>query len=155
MAHPNMMQDIKDFHEKFGLEYNGPVKFLNKDLFSFRFAFMEEELMEYRSEHEIGIKAVITESQSGVEMALEESLDALVDLVYVALGTAYLHGFDFNEAWHRVHEANMAKVRAKKKSDSKRGSIHDVVKPENWIAPNHSDLVHNNIYFGDKNGTKS
>jgi len=72
---------------------------------------------------------------------LEGMLDALVDLTYVVLGTAYLHGFDFNEAFRRVHEANMKKVRAEAKTDSKRGTAYDVVKPEGWTPPDLGDLV--------------
>jgi predicted HAD superfamily Cof-like phosphohydrolase len=116
--------DIKDFHEKFGLAYTDGPRQLPDDLASFRLKFMTEELTEY------------------CEYPLEDKLDALVDLVYVALGTAYLHGFDFDEAWKRVHEANMKKVKAKADgSDSKRGSAHDVVKPMGWTAPDLSDLV--------------
>jgi predicted HAD superfamily Cof-like phosphohydrolase len=89
--------------------------------------FMDEELAEY--------------AMCGVQDDIEGQLDALVDLVYVALGTAYMHGFDFNEAFKRVHEANMKKVRAVSMRDSKRGSIYDVVKPEDWTPPDLSDLV--------------
>jgi predicted HAD superfamily Cof-like phosphohydrolase len=54
----------------------------------------------------------------------------------VALGTAHYEDFDFNEAFKRVHEANMKKVR----KPSKR-SQWDVVKPEGWLAPNIKDCV--------------
>ena len=80
---------------------------------------------------------------AGLALALSESLrkkvlDALVDLVYVALGTAYLHGFGpqkFNEAWRRVHEKNMEKIRAPSADHSKRGSAFDVIKPAGWTPP--------------------
>ena len=120
----DLMRDIQEFHEKFGLEYNGPPRNLPSDLEQFRTDFMREELAEYQTTH---MKA--------------KKLDALVDLVYVAIGTAYLHGFDFNEAWRRVHEANMKKVRAKRADQSKRGSTYDVVKPPGWQPPNLIDLV--------------
>lgn len=68
-------------------------------------------------------------------------LDALVDLVYVALGTAVMMGVDFNAAWTLVHEANMAKLRAKRAEESKRGTTYDVVKPPGWLAPDLSHLV--------------
>lgn len=124
---PDMCADIKDFHTKFRLTYDGPPRQLPYELVTFRAIFMHEELQEY------GL-AVDDEN-------LEKQLDALVDLVYVALGTAYLHGFDFNEAWRRVHTANMKKVRAESAVDSKRNSPFDVVKPEGWVAPDLSDLV--------------
>lgn len=122
-----MFKDIKEFHLKFGLTYAGPPKALDKQAATFRMDFMDEELCEY-------VKATS-------EGDLEGQLDALVDLVYVALGTAYMQGFDFEEAWRRVHAANMQKVRANKLSDSKRGSLYDVVKPEGWTPPDLSDLV--------------
>lgn len=123
----DLMKDIEDFHRKF--ELHGPQipTQLPSDLHEFRVDFMLEELHEYRMAHNQG--------------NIVDQLDALVDLTYVVLGTAYLHGFDFNEAWRRVHAANMAKVRAASEVDSKRGSAYDVVKPEGWTAPDLSDLV--------------
>lgn len=120
----DLMKDIRDFHEKFEIDYEGPPRFLPDDLAGFRVKFLTEELNEFIHSEQ-----------------LETDLDALVDLVYVALGTAYLQGFDFNEAWRRVHEANMKKVRALSPADSKRGSTWDVVKPEGWQPPSLKDLV--------------
>ena len=122
-----LMPDIVAFHCKFGLAYDGPPRPLPKELGAFRYKFMEEELHEYAT--------AINESD------LAKQLDALVDLVYVALGTAHLHGFNFDEAWRRVHLANMSKVRVERAEDSKRGSTFDVVKPLGWTPPDLSDLV--------------
>ena len=123
----NFVGDIYDFHEKFGLKYSGPPRELLSDMGMFRIRFMKEELDEYGQACLDGNKA--------------KQLDALVDLVYVAIGTAYLQGFDFTEAWRRVHAANMKKVRAVEASASVRGSVYDVVKPPGWQAPNLEDLV--------------
>ena len=120
-------QDIVEFHEKFALTYDGQPRKLPLDLRDFRVGFLNEEFREY-----------IRASATGT---LEQCLDALVDLVYVAIGTSYLHGFPFSEAWDRVHAANMQKVKGDAKS-STRDSDHDVVKPEGWTAPSLSDLVH-------------
>lgn len=120
----DLVKDIVQFHQKFDLNSPDKPSQLSTELLKFRIKFMREELNEY-------VKS------SG----LEGKLDALVDLVYVAIGTAYLHGFDFNEAWRRVHEANMKKVRAQSADESKRGTSFDVVKPEGWTAPDLSDLV--------------
>lgn len=118
------VKDIEDFHKKYGLAYEGKPRHLVGDLKAFRQLFMEEELTEY-----------------ALAYSLVDKLDALVDLVYVALGTAYLHGFDFREAWRRVHEANMKKIRASRANESKRGTSLDVVKPPGWQAPDLSDLA--------------
>jgi predicted HAD superfamily Cof-like phosphohydrolase len=72
---------------------------------------------------------------------MEQQLDALVDLVYVALGTAVIQGFDFEEAWRRVHAANMLKTKYSKTNPGKRNSRYDVVKPVGWVRPDLSDLV--------------
>lgn len=141
------VRDIEDFHLKFRLDYGGPPRSLPESLSVFRKAFMSEELQEYRvSEAQARSEKI---KQEGVDLAeyafhLDQMLDALVDLTYVVLGTSYLHGFDFREAWRRVHSKNMEKVRVKSEEDSKRGSIYDVVKPEGWEAPSHIDMVERN-----------
>ena len=126
--------DLEAFHERFGLEYTGMPRLLPGELLRFRVQFLQEELTEYISH--IG--------KEDTHDALEEALDALVDLVYVAIGTAYLHGFTpaiFDEAWRRVQDANMSKKRVERASDSKRGSMYDVIKPPGWTPPSHTDLV--------------
>lgn len=123
----NLFEDIREFHVKFGLEYNGHPRLLPEDVSDFRKKFMQEELDEYLEGEELDDK--------------EKMLDALVDLVYVAIGTAYFHGFDFNEAWRRVQEANMAKVRCERPGDSLRGTTWDVIKPPGWQPADLSDLV--------------
>lgn len=140
------VEDIALFHEKFGLEYSGPPRSLDHQLSIFRTGFINEEFNEYCAHDAKAFSAKLDHKPDLAEYAyqLEGMLDALVDLVYVALGTAYLHGFDFKEAWRRVQTANMAKVRAKHSSESKRGSTYDVVKPEGWQAPSHIDLVEEN-----------
>ena len=144
----SMFDDIKAFHEKFDLKYNGAPRWLPQDLDHFRTGFLAEELAEYTTDDKTVQADIIRNVKRGTVIrpsdtppSLEKQLDALVDLVYVALGTAYLHGFDFDEAWRRVHAANMKKIRATLSEQSARGSIHDVVKPPGWTAPNLSDLV--------------
>ena len=137
-----------DFHRKFGLEYNGKPRALPKDLADFRIGFIREEFNEYQRAQTVAYDETTVHrnyrSSDLYNEYLELALDGLVDLVYVALGTAYLHGFDFNEAWRRVHEANMKKIRAERAEDSIRGSVFDVIKPEGWEPPSHDDLVSDN-----------
>lgn len=114
-----LMTDLEEFHHKFGLYYSGKPRELPSDLAEFRAKFMFEELYEY-----------CTAKNN------EDRLDALVDLCYVAIGTAQMHGFDFHKAWKIVHKANMAKIR----KPSGR-SEYDIVKPEGWTAPDLSSLV--------------
>ena len=118
---PDFEKDIEDFHEKFGLTYEGPPRTLVGELFVFRTKFLREELDEY-------IKASLEED-------ITKQADALVDLMYVLLGTAYLQGIPIGAIWELVHAANMKKVRAENPEDSKRGTKFDVVKPEGWVSP--------------------
>lgn len=121
-----MWMDILRFHKRFGIEGKSYEKHAARD-HNFRLGFLQEELEEYE-------KALDSDNKP-------EALDALVDLVYVAMGTAYMYNWNFAEAWDRVHAANMAKVRASSASDSKRNHENDIVKPPGWQAPNLEDLV--------------
>jgi len=114
-------QDIRNFHEKFGIDYDGPPRELPGDLSQFRLDFMQEELYEYELACEEG--------------DLPAQFDALIDLVYVALGTAHMQGFPFTEGWDLVHDANMKKRRVISASESKRNSPYDLVKPSGWKSP--------------------
>lgn len=119
--------DISDFHVKYGLTYDGPPRELDETTSDFRVKFMQEELDEYRA-------AVYSGD-------LASQFDAIIDLIYVALGTAYLQGFPFGEGWREVHRVNMTKVRAQNASDSKRGSTIDVVKPANFVPPDIDSII--------------
>lgn len=143
-------QDIIDFHRKFGLAYDGKPRALEGELYQFRRRFKDEELKEFDEcqqelEFQLSLRPEVRD-QGAIASALEKQLDAIADLVYVVLGTAYMQGFDFREAWRRVHAANMAKVRAEVAADSKRGSTYDVIKPAGWTAPDHSDLVQDHAH---------
>jgi predicted HAD superfamily Cof-like phosphohydrolase len=122
-----MLDDIKAFHEKFDLTPAPEPQFLDRDTMLFRLNFLHEELSE--------LATAIHEQD------LTEVLDALVDIVYVALGTAYLMDLPFADAWDEVHASNMAKVRAVHESESKRGSKADVIKPPGWAPPDLQAVV--------------
>lgn len=144
-------QDVKDFMGKFLQHYDGKPRMLPDDLLKFRMDFMVEEFTEY-SDHVLAIKKEIYSTllpnvdEANITHHLAEALDALIDLAYVVLGTAHLHGFDFVEGWRRVHDANMRKARAASSAESVRGSPYDVVKPPGWERPKHDDLVEDHIH---------
>lgn len=142
------LDDIVEFHEKYELEGLSPMGALDPSTMDFRHKFMQEELHEWLKNqcaaYDETTRPLIDRDPANYAHHLEETLDGLVDLMYVLLGTAYLHGFQevFAEAWNRVHAANMTKVRAALDgSDSKRGTSLDVVKPAGWEKPVHTDLV--------------
>jgi len=120
-------EDVGDFHRKFDLETSdddpGPIV-ISQELIDFRTKFMQEELDEF-------IAAI--SQPSGVDHA--GTFDALIDLVYVAMGTAHLFGYPWQEGWDEVQRANMAKLRAATADQSKRASAWDVVKPLGWTPP--------------------
>lgn len=148
-----LFRDVGAFHQKFGLEpTKDPGHRLPDAVLKFRVKFMLEELQEYATAlgGEVTTSLFPSEKYEDVlELNIhapekfdpELALDALADLIYVALGTAYLHRFDLNEAFRRIQEKNMQKVRAASADDSKRGSTFDVVKPPGWTPPDHSDLI--------------
>lgn len=114
-------EDVAAFHEKFGLRCDGGPAILDSETSRFRLKFLEEELMEFRV-------SVISDDLPGMA-------DALVDLVYVAMGTAYMMGLPWQQLWNEVQRANMSKVRANNVDESKRGSALDVIKPTGWKGP--------------------
>ena len=113
--------DINKFFTKYKIGYKGGPRNLKYEISTARYRHQLEET------HELG-EAFNKNDKEGV-------LDALVDIVYIALGTAHLMGFDFDEAWKRVHKANMKKVRMK----TERSPI-DIVKPIGWKPPDLKDL---------------
>ena len=123
----DLLKDIDNFHKKYGFEKNEKVDIPdNNELINFRTAFLMEELAEYTN-------AITKKDTAG-------ALDALVDIVYIALGTAWLFNLPFEKAWNEVQKANMSKIRAKDKT-GKRGTKFDVIKPKDWKAPNIEKII--------------
>ncbi len=117
----NMFEDIVDFHRKFSLPVPKVPCYPEEEIMSFRIKFMQEELQEF--------------VDAFGEGDLTKGFDALIDLVYVVLGTARMMNLPWNDGWREVHQANMRKVKALSAAQSKRGSKFDVVKPEGWVNP--------------------
>jgi predicted HAD superfamily Cof-like phosphohydrolase len=118
---------VAEFHKKFELEPTSVPSFPIEQIWKLKNLHLQEELNEIRS--------------AAINDDLEEYFDGLIDLVYVALGAAYLAGLPFDEGFRRVHAANMKKVRATHASESKRGSVYDIFKPVGWEPPVLEDLI--------------
>ena len=126
-SHDKLLKDIDSFHKKYKFEKNEKVGIPDdNELVNFRTSFLMEELAEYTQ--------AITKKDSAA------ALDALVDIVYIALGTAWLFNLPFERAWEQVQKANMSKIRTKSKS-KKRGTSFDVVKPKGWTAPDIEQII--------------
>jgi hypothetical protein len=115
----------------------------------------------------LGLVWTIEERDDNKPTDLPKIADALVDLVYVALGTAHLHRLPWEALFTEVQRANVTKERCgidhkftrggngncchlsetglnpptydlcgqPEVAHSKRGSAHDVIKPEGWRPP--------------------
>jgi predicted HAD superfamily Cof-like phosphohydrolase len=73
--------------------------------------------------------------------ATDNTVDALIDLCVVAIGTLNAFDVDAYEAWDRVHKANMGKEVGIKASRPNPLGLPDLIKPAGWVAPEHSDNV--------------
>ena len=120
---------VREFQERFGQGYDGGPRELPASVASLRKKLINEESGE--------LVLAIDRGE------LDEQLDALVDMLYVTVGTATAMGFGnvLDEAFRRVHEANMRKVLVPDRHGSKRDSAWDIVKPEGWTKPDLQDLT--------------
>jgi hypothetical protein len=120
----NWVKDMQDMHAKFGV--NQVVRGLDKAklnaFLQFRIKFLQEELDE------------MIVSNNG-----DDTVDALIDLCVVAIGTLDALDVDAYTAWDRVLEANMAKEVGIKASRPNPLSLPDLIKKPDWIAPYHWD----------------
>jgi predicted HAD superfamily Cof-like phosphohydrolase len=114
---------VQKMHKKFGLQSH-EVQF-SPDEMNFRITAMIEEINEYKD-----------------SLTHEDWLDALIDLEVFTLGTIDRMGYGpiYEEAFRRVMEANLKKQLGS--NGEKRNNFQlDLIKPEGWKAPDHSDLI--------------
>ena len=120
-----MYNDVEKFLDKMNIERQQSPEFCSDEDMKMRHKHMIEEANEF--------------VQSNNMSDLEGCVDALVDVVYVALGTAAMMGLSkehWDLCWKEVHAANMRKVAGEVK-DHKVG----VVKPEGWVGPDFSKIL--------------
>ena len=123
------VKDINEMQYKYGVhrwihDNQNNVDNLRKYL-EFRVDFLQEEL----SETEAAL----------VNMDAEEIVDGLIDLCVVAIGTLDAFGVDPYKAWDEVLKANLAKEVGVKPSRPNPLGLPDLIKPEDWEGPDHSD----------------
>lgn len=118
----NFIEAVVQFNQEIlGIEQRTPVGMLPT-----------EEAITLKCLHE-----EITELNAAmIEGSVVDQVDALVDLIYFALGAMYKTGLtadQINACCMAVHEANMAKKRG---VNAKRATgAADAVKPEGWVSP--------------------
>jgi len=118
--------DIAAMHTKFGVNEvirNLPPEKL-KQFLEFRIKFLQEELDEMNTAKNA-----------------DDVVDALIDLCVVAIGTLNAFDVDAQEAWDRVHFANMAKNPGVNPNRPNPLGLPDLIKPTGWTAPTHADNV--------------
>jgi predicted HAD superfamily Cof-like phosphohydrolase len=120
------VSDISDMHTKYGV--NEKIREFDKEklkkFLEFRIAFLQEELDEMKT------------ATNG-----DDVVDALIDLCVVAIGTLDAFDIESDEAWNRVHQANMNKEVGIKASRPNPLGLPDLIKPEGWTAPTHADNI--------------
>lgn len=120
MAIDHETADVNACHYAFDLPIGvqGPRFFDSGDVQK-RIDFLDEELTEFKEAVHNG--------------DLAKAIDGLIDLVYVAKGTAIMFGVNagiWAEAWNEVHAANMRKVK------TNIDNYHfGLAKPEGWVPP--------------------
>ena len=121
-----MYAHVEEFLRKMKIPQAASPRLLADDVMKKRYKHMSEELSEF--------------AQSNAMSDLEGCCDALIDLVYVALGTSAMMGLNedhWQDCFDRVHEANMQKYPGK--SDD--GHKFAVKKPEGWKAPSFKGIL--------------
>tara|TARA_Y100001938_G_C7985828_1_gene376832 strand:+ start:83 stop:493 length:411 start_codon:yes stop_codon:yes gene_type:complete len=125
----NWVKDIQDMQYKYGVHKwihdnrDNPDQL--KRYLEFRIDFLREELDE-------------TEAAL-VSMDSEEIVDGLIDLCVVAIGTLDAFGVDPYKAWDEILRANLSKEVGVKPERPNPMGLPDLIKPDDWEGPDHSD----------------
>lgn len=118
---------LEQLHAKFGdmpaIVKSWPAEQQNR-FFQFRKDFIREELVE--------LYDADTPAQA---------VDAIIDMIVVGIGTLHAFGVNARKAWALVHAANMAKSPGTNPRRVNPFGLPDLIKPEGWVAPDHSDNV--------------
>ena len=123
------VKDINEMQYKYGVHKwihdNRDNKENLRRYLEFRIDFLREELDE-------------TEAAL-VSMDSEEIVDGLIDLCVVAIGTLDAFGVDPYKAWNEILRANLSKEVGVKPERPNPMGLPDLIKPEDWEGPDHSD----------------
>lgn len=118
-------RQVREFHEKMGLTVRDRASTLTREEALLRSQMMLEEVQEF-------MEAARLQDFAGMA-------DALIDLIYFALGTFLLLGVPgtaVEALFSEVHRANMGKEVAPADGTKRRaGPGFDVVKPPGWRPP--------------------
>jgi predicted HAD superfamily Cof-like phosphohydrolase len=123
-----MFKNVKEFHIAFGQRVAEKPELPDMEERELRGKLLTEEFREYiEAENDNDI----------VEIA-----DALVDIIYIACGTALSYGIPLEKVFKEVHRSNMAKLvdgKVLRRDDGK------IMKPEGWKPPNIKKIIDKDI----------
>ncbi|MEW2131615.1 MazG nucleotide pyrophosphohydrolase domain-containing protein [Streptomyces sp. NPDC005435] len=116
---------VREFHRAFGLDARETPAEVSPRLAAHRGELLAEEAAEV--------------AEVSVEGPLDHLAQELADVVYVAYGTALVHGIDLDEVIAEIHRANMSKLgpdgEVLRREDGK------VLKGEHYRAPDVSAVL--------------
>lgn len=118
--------DTDKFLKKLKIKKSSGVALLPDDVMKSRYMHMIEEVNEFQCSNNMS--------------DIHGCVDALIDVVYIALGTDNMLGLNedqWNECWDKVHAANMSKELSLDTEGHKLG----VKKPANFIAPDFASVL--------------
>lgn len=111
--------EVKKFHQVFGHPYSESPVLLTLERAEKRYSWIQEEINEFLE---------ATKKQDIVEQA-----DAMIDVLYFALGTLVEMGIEPDELFYIVQEANMSKIWPDGKPHY--NEMGKVIKPKGWEDP--------------------
>jgi predicted HAD superfamily Cof-like phosphohydrolase len=109
-------EKVRDFHIRFGAPYADSPRLLERDRVEKRSDWMREEIDEL-----------------GEAKDVYDQADAMIDLIYFALGTLVEMGVQPDQLFDIVHEANMAKLF--EDGAGRANQSTKIIKPPNWEDP--------------------
>ncbi|MFF5436633.1 MazG nucleotide pyrophosphohydrolase domain-containing protein [Streptomyces achromogenes] len=116
---------VHEFHRAFGLDVRDTPTEVDPGLAAHRGDLLAEEAAEV--------------AEVAVQGPLDRLAHELADVVYVAYGTALVHGIDLDEVIAEIHRANMSKLgpdgQVARRADGK------VLKGEHYRAPDVSAVL--------------
>jgi predicted HAD superfamily Cof-like phosphohydrolase len=122
----DFVNDVAEMHSKY--KVNESVLNFDADklsqYFKFRTSLLTEEYNEF-----------INASTA------DDAVDALIDIVVIALGTLDAFDVDTYKAWNAVLGANMNKHTGIKPERPNPFGLPDLIKPVDWVAPSHNDNI--------------
>jgi predicted HAD superfamily Cof-like phosphohydrolase len=129
----SMFEDVKKFHEAMGHPVGSYPQMLSEEQKVLRTKLIASEFQEFKD---------ALEANDPVEM-----YDALIDILYVTVGTAVVAGMHVKPGWDAVQENNMSKLGPDGKAIKSRGEDIDgeplgkILKPEGFVPVDLSEVL--------------